>query len=170
MQKEKRICNNAFLKVPKESVFAKECFKRALMIIKKEREMKEKVQFGCIGPYFLDTLIKEFSLSQFVICVRQNPTRSLCDKNYVNVYQDEFYIHLGTEDWKGNHLEKDGIYNKNCIYEQLRQKYRLNEFLQNIGYKRNFLYLWKSMIVHWIYYNTLRVWFRNVKKRRKKKL
>ena len=130
---------SCFLKLPKGS-------KEALEGITIQREHKKLILNGTItwssGPKTVNDIVNKFNLQNYVL-----PWRSICscfchhsktivepnhniNNQIINSLDNKpfemFGIHLWNECWRRNGMDKNGTFNKESIYEQLKSNYLNN--------------------------------------------
>ena len=88
---------------------------------------KDNIRHGDIGPVLLDYKVKEFDLMEHV-----KPIYEFCSINWDELYK--FFdgselseklvgLHLWQSRWKPDGFNEYKVYDKNCIYEKLKEKY-----------------------------------------------
>lgn len=118
-----RVCS-CFIGAPKNSKIMEYCY-----LFAKEKN-PESLHWGQTGPELLTDAVIKFELEEYVV----DPV-VICPVNYwncqyfiyrsinENITKDTYAIHLWNEMWRRNKMDKSIIYSKNCIYEELQEKY-----------------------------------------------
>lgn len=152
------IITNSFIKTPANTAFTKALYERALTLIKKQ---ESQIEFASIGPVFIDSLVREFKLDEFIITVPQNSHLALIDKKGINSYPDAFYLHFGTEGFREFRMKREVRYPENSLFEQLKRKYKLSEFLKQLSYKNSLFEKISNALYHYYHHSKIKTYLRN---------
>lgn len=104
---------------------------KLLKSLKLRKKRKEKtVNWGIVGPKFLDREIKENAMQEFVcppeyFCeIDWYNSRYFIDPNYTLPSNKNIYaLHAWNATWGGTKQEKNSAYSKECLIEKLKQQY-----------------------------------------------
>ncbi|WP_336608953.1 hypothetical protein [Campylobacter sp. RM12635] len=128
---------------------------------------RKVIPWGIIGPEFLNKACIEKDLEQYALGYLE-----ACQISYYEVEKfvlkntnldiSQKCLHLYNEMWRGIGINKNNIYNKNSIYEKLKNKYRVYEILDDLNLKstKNYLEILKIL---WKF-SKIRVYVRNPKR------
>jgi hypothetical protein len=122
MNNEKQLVTTSVI-YSKES--KQDIFKDCIDVI--ENIDKNNIIHGEIGPFLFDYKVREFDLMKYV-----KPIDEFCSINWYDIYQ--FFddselvdgvtgLHLWQSRWKVDGFDEYKEYDKNCIYEILKEKY-----------------------------------------------
>ncbi|MBZ7976862.1 hypothetical protein [Campylobacter sp. RM12637] len=153
----------SLLKFPKKSEFGKYLIKESEKLI----DNRKVIPWGIIGPVFLNDACIKFGLDKIALDYKETCQVSCYEvekfvlKN-TNLDISQKCLHLYNEMWRGMGINKNNIYNKNSIYEKLKNKYRVYEILDDLNLKstKNYLEILKIL---WKF-SKIRVYVRNPKR------
>jgi hypothetical protein len=122
MNNEKQLVTTSVI-YSKES--KQDIFKDCIDVI--ENIDKNNIIHGEIGPFLFDYKVREFDLMKYV-----KPIDEFCSINWYDIYQ--FFddselvdgvtgLHLWQSRWKVDGFVEYKEYDKNCIYERLKERY-----------------------------------------------
>jgi mannosyltransferase OCH1-like enzyme len=92
-----------------------------------EQKDPRQLKWGETGPRLITEAVERFSLERY-----KKPYRYFSPLDYKEwrrvlqlglVYEDSYAIHLWNEMWRAAGQDKNGTYDPNCLYEQLKTKY-----------------------------------------------
>ena len=115
------VATTCVMKAPPNSSLMRYCWERC-------RETGKDVRWGVIGPCLLNESVSINHLADAVV-----PYWVFCPVNWRS-FEDAFSqfsigksyaVHLWNEMWRRENRNKDGQYNTNCLYEQLKERYSL---------------------------------------------
>ena len=126
---------SCLIKVPKHSDIMKYCWN-------KTQEIGKNVKWGQIGPKLLKEAVEKFNLESYrkspnTFCpIHYGETNIFTTKNWNNDYgkniawqrpfdlENECYgLHLWNEYWRQKDIDKNADFNKDTLYEKLKDKY-----------------------------------------------
>ena len=115
---------SGIIKSPQNSVFSEKCYQFC------ERQDKNKLPWGVVGPKLVAKTVKDLSIESFVKPWKYfNPigfeqVGMIFDETFGNMDLKESYsIHLWNEMWRRSNLDKNKKYDENCLFEKLKKKY-----------------------------------------------
>ncbi|EPU1614675.1 hypothetical protein ACVUUU_001672 [Campylobacter coli] len=125
--KQPRI-TTSLLKIPKQSAFAKLLIDEAKEIIAN----KKMVSWGVIGPSFLVKCVKESELEKYALDYKETcQIPWYCAKDFIDKEKtfdkNRLCLHLFSEMWRINNMEKNYIYENTTIYGKLLEIYNIKK-------------------------------------------
>ena len=127
------------IKLPKESEPAR--MGMVIQKIQKQKILSGEVNWGS-GPKTVQQIVHKYNLHKYVL-----PWKTICTcnwtgmpsllntnfpchpsiiKDYNSIPKEMFGIHFWNEIWRRNNLDKNATYDKNSIYEKLKDKHKIN--------------------------------------------
>lgn len=97
-----------------------------------EQKDPQQLKWGETGPRLMTEAVRKFSLEHY-----KKPPQVFCPLGFAEwrrvlepaaeglVHDDTYGIHLWNEMWRAAGQDKNGTYDRNCLYERLKAKYLL---------------------------------------------
>ena len=136
----RNIPTSCLIKLPKKSNITS----RAIQIQKHHKKLilSGRLRWSS-GPMTINDLVKTFNLHKYVLPWNSisscywNDAKSIVDpsfkndnnkiiRNINNLPSNMVAIHLWNECWRQNKLDKNGTYDENSLYEQLKKRYNID--------------------------------------------
>ncbi|EPP1573209.1 glycosyltransferase [Campylobacter lari] len=129
---------NSFLKYPKDSDFGKLLIQECKKIINNRKQ----IPWGVIGPLFLTNLVEKMQLVDYTWDYKKTCQISWARsrdfvKNSITIDNNQPFLHLYSEMWRANDINKNHFYQKG-IYGNLLKKYKIKNLIKQLDYNYGF--------------------------------